>query len=67
MINTLFFSKFGTMNPERLITDVVAAKIIQANLFRICVRAEASEKWISYEASDTRTANQIVAKIAYLK
>ena len=55
------------MNPERLITDVMAAKVIAGNTFKIRVRAEASEKWLSFEATDSRTANQIVGKIIYLK
>ena len=67
MFNALFFSKFGVMNPERLLTDVVEAQIISQNLFKLCIRSEGKEKWTSFEAADAKTANQIVAKLTYLK
>lgn len=67
MFNTIFFSKFGTMNPERLLSDVVGARVVMANVFKIGVNSEGKEKWTSFEAADARTANQIVAKLNYLR
>jgi len=67
MFNALFFSKFGVMNPERLLTDVVEAQVVSGNLFKICIRSEGKEKWTSFEAADPKTASQIVAKLKYLK
>jgi len=67
MFNNIFFSKFGTMNPERLLSDVVGARVVMANVFKIGINSEGKEKWTSFEAADSRTANQIVAKLTYLR
>lgn len=55
------------MNPERLLTDVLGAKLIGSKIFQITVIADAKEKYMSFETKESRTAKQIVAKINYLK
>jgi hypothetical protein len=53
---------------ERLIKDVIDAKIIYGSHFAIETRREdGTHKIIEYEANDAKSANQIVSKIKYLK
>jgi hypothetical protein len=56
------------MNPERLLKDVREVKLCNGNMFQIEVRTEGNKfKTTLYEASDRKTAKQIVAKLIYLK
>jgi len=67
LFNTLFSSKFGTMKPERLLTDVIDIKLINATTFQLEVKEDGVIKYVDYEVEHKKYANQIVAKIKYLK
>jgi len=67
IFNTVFFSKFGTMKPERLLTDVLDVKTPSATTFQLEVKEEGVVKNIDYEVADKNIATKIVAKIRYLK
>lgn len=66
--NTVFTSKFGTMKPERLLTDITGAEFVEPQGFKIEMKLEGDQiKSIDYEALDKKSAKQVVAKINYLK
>lgn len=68
IFSTVFFSKFSTKHPERLLKDIKDARVKKDNIFCIEVKVEGTRtKNIEYEAPDKRTALQIVAKIRYIK
>ena len=64
----MFFSKFATKHPERLLKDVREVKNKTGNIFTIEVRTDIGKyKTLEYEAKDKKDASQIVAKLNYLK
>jgi len=67
LFNTLFSSKFGTMKPERLLTDVIDIKLLNSTTFQLEVKEDGVIKYVDYEVENKKHANQIVAKIKYLK
>ena len=62
-----FFTKVTAKTPERLLSDLVGVRILQGSSFQLEFKEKNSEKKIEYKALDTRTANQIVNKLKYLK
>jgi hypothetical protein len=68
IFSQVFFSKFATKHPERLLKDIKDSAIKNGNMLTITVRTEAGKpKTLEYEAKDRKEANQIVAKLHYLK
>jgi len=67
MLNNFFFSKYGTMKPERLLTDVIDIKLTNPTTFQLEVKEDGVIKYIDYEVEDKKHANKIFAKIKYLK
>jgi len=68
IFSQVFFSKFATKHPERLLKDIRDAKIKAGNIFTIEVRTETGKyKVLEYEARDKKEGAQIVAKLGYLK
>eukprot|EP00331_Platyophrya_macrostoma_P024194 CAMPEP_0176451306 /NCGR_PEP_ID=MMETSP0127-20121128/27749_1 /TAXON_ID=938130 /ORGANISM="Platyophrya macrostoma, Strain WH" /LENGTH=179 /DNA_ID=CAMNT_0017839319 /DNA_START=197 /DNA_END=737 /DNA_ORIENTATION=+ len=67
-ISSFFFSEFATKHPERLLRDIKEARIKKDNIFCIDVKVEGGRiKSIEYEAPEKRVAQQICAKIRYIK
>jgi len=66
-LNMAGISKFGTMKPERLLTDVLSIRLINPTTFQLEVKEDGVTRYVDYEVEDKKYANQIVAKIKYLK
>lgn len=68
IFSNLFYTKIAPKNPERLMSEVCEAKVVNGNRFRIVFSNGLNKmKVIEYEASDPKTAAKIVAKIQYIK
>lgn len=68
VLSNLLFSKITPKNRERLVKDVIQARIVNGAHF--CIEFQVNSykrKSIDYVATDRRSAYMIVSKIQYLK
>ena len=68
VLSHLFFTKVAPKHLERLVSDVLEAKLTTGNRFKIQFRTvDGKKKSIEYEANDHKTACKIVSKLEFLK